>query len=269
MDVDHFRMKPGTAVGLKDIDPRSTKGFDGDKIAGAARLEELVDRLEVLQEILYAQGTHRVLVVFQAMDAGGKDGTIRVVFDGVNPQGVRVASFKRPSDVELAHDYLWRAHAEVPANGEITIFNRSHYEDVLVVRVHELVPEARWRRRYRHIRDFEQLLVDEGTTIIKVFLHVSLEEQAKRLQERIDDPSKRWKFAKADLNERRHWQDYQRALEEAINETSTKDAPWYVVPADRNWFRNLVVAEIVVDTLERLKLAYPPAEEGVEGLVVT
>ena len=218
---------------------------------------------------MYAQGSHRVLVVLQAMDAGGKDGTIRVVFDGVNPQGVRVASFKKPSEVELAHDYLWRCHAEVPASGELVIFNRSHYEDVLVVRVHEFVPEARWRRRYQHIRNFEELLTDEGTTIVKVFLHISKDEQATRLQERIDDPTKRWKFAKADLAERARWDDYQKAFEEALSETSTKAAPWYVVPADRNWFRNLVVAEILVETLEGLKLAYPPAEPGVEGLVVT
>ena len=268
MNVDQFRVKPGTTVNLHKLDPRSTAGFDGDKAAGERRLQQLVDRIETLQEILYAQGTQRVLVVFQAMDAGGKDGTIRVVFDGVNPQGVRVASFKKPSHAELAHDYLWRCHNEVPAAGEIVIFNRSHYEDVLVVRVHELVPEERWRRRYQHIRNFEQLLSDEGTTIVKVFLHVSKAEQAARLQARIDDPTKRWKFAQADLEERRHWDDYQNAFQDAIKETSTKHAPWYVVPADRNWFRNLVVAEVIVNILEGLKLAYPPAQDGVEGLVV-
>lgn len=269
MDTDAFKVKAGTSVDLGKIDPRSTPGWAGNKEEAANHLSEQIAKIVALQEVLYAQGTRRVLIVLQAMDGGGKDGTIRTVFDGINPQGVRVASFKGPTDAELAHDYLWRVHPHVPGSGEIVLFNRSHYEDVLVVAVHELVAEAHWRRRYRHIRDFEQLLTDEGTTVIKFFLHISKEEQRLRLQERLDDPRKRWKFTKADLAERERWSDYQHAYERAISETSTDDSPWYIVPADRNWFRNLVVAEIVSSTLEGLDLRYPPAESGLEGLKVT
>ena len=210
----------------------------------------------------------RLLVVLQAIDAGGKDGTIRSVFDGVNPQGVKVTSFKKPSAEELAHDYLWRVHHHTPAAGEIAIFNRSHYEDVLVVRVHGLVPEPRWRARYRHIREWERMLHDEGTTIVKLFLHISKDEQRERLQERIDDPTKRWKWHPGDLAERQRWDDYQLAFAEAIAETSTDRAPWFVIPANRNWFRNLVVSGILVETLEAMAPRIPEAPPGVEGTVV-
>jgi PPK2 family polyphosphate:nucleotide phosphotransferase len=268
MDISSFRVPEGARFRLAKIDPDSLPGFSGTKEEGKARLAKAVARIEELQEILYAQGKHRVLVVFQAMDAGGKDGTIRVVFDGVNPQGVRVASFKKPTEPELAHDYLWRVHAHVPANGELVIFNRSHYEDVLVVRVRGLVPKATWKRRYQHIRDFERMLTEEGTTIVKFFLHISADEQAKRIQERIDTPSKQWKFSAADLDERKLWPDYQAAFEAAIGETSTRAAPWYVIPANRNWFRNLVVAEVMVKTLEGLKLAYPKPVENLDAIEV-
>jgi PPK2 family polyphosphate:nucleotide phosphotransferase len=269
MDIDRFRVEPGSKIRLDDVDPRSTAGFAGDKAAGRARAAELTAELAALQGLFYADGRHRLLVVLQAPDAGGKDGVIRAVFRGVNPQGVSVTSFKAPTDEELAHDYLWRVHQHVPESGHITIFNRSHYEDVLIVRVHGLVPEPRWRKRYGHIRAWEEMLHDEGTTIVKCYLHVSPEEQRRRLQERIDEPRKAWKFRKADLDERARWDDYRAAYEDAIAETATRHAPWYIVPADRNWFRNLVLGELLVQTLGRLDLRYPPPEPGIAGLKVT
>jgi PPK2 family polyphosphate:nucleotide phosphotransferase len=269
IDTSPFRVQEGAPVDLDAVDPSSTAPFDGDKDAGRDATKALNERLEDLQELLYAEARHKVLVVLQATDTGGKDGTIRHVFEHVNPQGVKVASFKRPTDRELAHDYLWRVHAHTPGAGEITIFNRSHYEDVLVVRVHDLVPEERWRARYRHIREWERMLADEGTTIVKFFLHISADEQRERLQARLDTPEKRWKFDKGDLAEREHWDDYRAAFTEALAETSTDRAPWYVVPADRKWFRNLVISQVMVDTLEGLDMDYPTAEEGLSGLTVT
>jgi PPK2 family polyphosphate:nucleotide phosphotransferase len=264
-----FVVVPGTKVNLREHDPRATPGFDGAKDEGKARHAQLNERLEVLQEALYAEGRQRLLVVLQAMDAGGKDGTIRNVFDGVNPQGVRVTSFKQPTTTELAHDFLWRVHAHAPACGEIAIWNRSHYEDVLVARVHDLVKERTWRARYQHIVAFEQLLTDEGTTIRKFFLHIGKDEQRERLQERIDDPKKRWKWSSRDLDERARWDAYQQAYEDALAATSTAAAPWFLVPADRNWFRDLVVSEILVETLEAMNIRLPEGEPGIEGLQVT
>jgi PPK2 family polyphosphate:nucleotide phosphotransferase len=195
------------------------------------------------------------------MDTAGKDGTIRAVFEGVNPQGVRVANFKVPSPNELAHDYLWRVHAQTPARGELVIFNRSHYEDVLVVRVHELVPQEVWKKRYGQIVEFERMLVEEGTTILKFYLHIDQEEQKKRLIERIDDPTKQWKFNPGDLDERKLWVQYMDAYEEMLEKTSTKSAPWYAIPSNANWYRDLVVARVIVDTLKGFKMEYPhPAE---------
>ena len=258
--MDRYRIASGAKVNLH-FRPTDDAGAAGiEKSAGREETKVLNERLEELQELLYAEGKHRVLIVLQAMDAGGKDGTIRHVFDGVNPQGVTVASFKRPTHAELAHDYLWRVHPHVPANGMISIFNRSHYEDVLVVRVHDLVPEPRWRRRYEHIRAFEQTLVDEGTTVLKFMLHISPEEQAERFQSRLDEPHKRWKFSMGDLGERERWAEYMAAFEEAISETSTDSAPWYVIPADRKWYRNLVISRIIVRTLEGLEMKHPPAD---------
>jgi PPK2 family polyphosphate:nucleotide phosphotransferase len=265
---DRYRVRPGE-FDLRDHDPKDRAAFAGDKDTGKAVFAELNDRLEALQLAMYAEGKHRLLVVIQAMDAGGKDGTIRSVFGGVNPQGVKVACFKAPTPPELAHDFLWRVHPHVPGNGEIVIFNRSHYEDVLIVRVHGLVPEARWRARYQHIRAFEQMLADEGTHIVKFFLHISKDEQRERMQERIDDPNKRWKFNARDLEERQHWDDYMAAYAEALAATSTGTAPWYVIPADRNWYRDLVVSQILVDTLESLCIELPEADPKVAGLRVT
>jgi PPK2 family polyphosphate:nucleotide phosphotransferase len=207
--------------------------------------------------------------VLQGLDASGKDGTTRSVFTGVNPQGCRVHSFKAPTLTELAHDYLWRVHDVCPARGELAIFNRSHYEDVVAVRVRKLEPEHVWRRRYRHIREFERMLTDEGTSVVKVFLHVSQEEQRARLQERLENPEKRWKFRLGDLDDRALWNDFTAAYEDVLHETSTEWAPWYVVPADHNWSRNLAVAEILVGVLERLDPKLPEAEPGIEDVVVT
>ncbi|NIA24860.1 MAG: polyphosphate kinase 2 family protein [Gammaproteobacteria bacterium] len=263
------RVEPETAVRLSDRDPADATAFAGGKNAGRKKAEALNRRLEKLQELLYAEGKHRLLVVLQAMDTGGKDGTIQHVFDGTNPQGVKVASFKKPTPQELAHDYLWRVHPHTPGNGEIVIFNRSHYEDVLVVRVHNLVPPDIWSRRYDQINAFEKRLADEGTTILKFFLHISKEEQRRRLQARLDEPTKHWKFSRNDLAERKRWDAYTEAYEAVLSKTSTLWAPWYVVPADRKWYRNLVVSEVLVDTLERLDMRYPEAEEGLDQVVIT
>ena len=266
--VDRYRVRPGQRFRLADCDPEDNSAFDGERGAAEAEFAAINNRLEALQELLHAEGRHRVLVVLQAMDTGGKDGVIRKVFEGVNPTGVRVASFKVPTAPEMARDYLWRAHQQVPANGELVIFNRSHYEDLLVVRVHELAPEKRWRRRFDHIQAWEQMLADEGTTIVKIFLHISKDEQRQRLQDRLDDPEKRWKFSLGDLKEREHWNDYQAAYEEVIDRTSTDSAPWYVIPANRKWYRDLVICRILVATLESLAMTFPqPAD--LTGVVVT
>ena len=266
MDFSRYRVVPGSAVELSHWATDDNGALD--RKAAEERTDDLNNRLEDLQELLYAEGKHKMLVVIQATDTGGKDGTIRHVFDKVNPQGVKVASFKRPTDEELGHDYLWRVHQETPKTGEITIFNRSHYEDVLVVRVHDIVPEARWSRRYDHINAFESLLADEGTTIVKLFLHISKDEQRERLQARLDTPEKNWKFDKDDLVERERWDDYQEAFRVMLERTSTDHAPWYVIPADRKWFRNLLVSEIIVNTLEELKMQWPRPEEGITDLRV-
>jgi PPK2 family polyphosphate:nucleotide phosphotransferase len=266
--TERYRVAPGAAAGIEARDPRDRALFSGRKDEGKSVSRALNARLEELQELLWAEGKHRLLVVLQAIDAGGKDGTIRHVFDGTNPQGVRVAAFKRPTARELAHDYLWRVHPHVPGDGEIAIFNRSHYEDVLVVRVHSLVPEEIWRRRYEHIAAFEKLLSDEGTTIVKFFLHISREEQKERFQARLDEPHKRWKFSRGDLDERARWDDYQAAFEEALTRTSADHAPWYVVPADRKWYRNLVVSQVLVDTLEGLDMRYPEPEDDFADVVI-
>lgn len=268
VDTGRYRVNEGEAAGLASRDPSDQSLFEGDKGAGKATLAKLNKRLEGLQELFYADGRHRFLVVLQATDTGGKDGTISSVFDGVNPLGVKVASFKKPTEAELAHDFLWRVHPHVPSNGEIVIFNRSHYEDVLIVRVHNLVPEERWRRRYQQIVDFERLLIEEGTTIVKFFLHISKDEQRERLQARIDDHQKRWKFSLGDLDERQRWNQYQDAFEEAISRTSTDSSPWYVIPANRKWYRDIVVATILVQTLEALELRFPKPEQDLSGLVV-
>jgi PPK2 family polyphosphate:nucleotide phosphotransferase len=258
--MNRYRVKPGSRVDLGEWDPDDKSAFPEGKNEGRKRLLELNQRLEELQELLYAEHKHKVLLVLQAMDTGGKDGTIRHVFEGVNPQGVRVASFKKPTPEELDHDFLWRVHKQVPGRGEVVIFNRSHYEDVLVVRVHSLAPKEVWSKRYEHINGFERMLVDEGTTILKFFLHIGLDEQKERLQARLDEPNKRWKFNPGDLGERKLWPKYMKAYEEAISKTSTEWAPWYIVPANRKWYRNLVVGTVIIEALENLNMRYPEPE---------
>jgi PPK2 family polyphosphate:nucleotide phosphotransferase len=262
--LDDLRVEPGSAPHLDKRDPGARVGA-ADKLRGLERLEQLVERLATLHNRLYAEATRSVLLVLQGMDASGKDGTIRTVFTGVNPQGCRVQSFNVPTAIELAHDYLWRIHNVCPARGEIVIFNRSHYEDVVSVRARKLVERKVWQRRYEHIRSFEKLLSDEGTTVLKVFLHLSRDEQRRRLQERLDNPEKRWKFRAGDLDDRALWNDFARAYEDALRETSTDWAPWYVVPADHNWSRNLAVAEILVAALERLDPRLPAPDPGSAG----
>ena len=267
LDIAPFLVTPGTEASLASRDPRAKQGFEGGKTEGKEALKPLNGILAELQTRLWAESKQKLLIVLQAMDTGGKDGTIRSVFEGVNPQGVRVWGFGVPTDWELAHDYLWRIHQLTPESGGITIFNRSHYEDVLIVRVKGLVPEQRWRKRYGHIVDFERLLADEGTTVVKLFLHISKEEQKERLEARLEEPDKRWKFNVDDLEDRKLWEDFALAYEEALSHTSTEHAPWYVVPADRKWYRNLVVASILIKTLETMDPQYPP-EPDLEGVVV-
>ena len=266
--MERYRVKEDEKIHLRDFDPGDAGKYSDAKDAGLELLGELNQDLEKLQELLYAEHKHRVLVVLQGMDTSGKDGVIRHVFEGVNPQGVRVASFKVPTPEEMDHDYLWRIHQQTPGKGEIVIFNRSHYEDVLVVRVHELVPETVWRKRYDQIRDFERQLVQEGTIILKFFLHIDLDEQKERLQARLDDPTKIWKFNPGDLKERALWADYVEAYEDAINKTSTLEAPWYIVPANKKWYRNLVIASVLVDALKKLDMKYPQPAGDLTGIVI-
>ena len=261
-------VKPGEKVNLSKWDPNDIGDFKGDKQKGLAEVAKLDKELDALQELLFAEHKHKVLVVLQAMDTGGKDGTIRHVFDGVNPQGVYVARFDVPTQEELDHDYLWRVHKLMPANGEIAIFNRSHYEDVLVVRVHNLVPPEEWEKRFDQINQFERYLADNGTMILKFFLHIDKDEQKKRLQARLDDPAKHWKFRLGDLEERKLWSDYMQAYEDVLSRTSTEYAPWFIVPANRKWFRDLVVSSVLVDALTSLKMKFPESEEKLDGVVV-
>ena len=253
---------------LADIDTSSTCSFVGDKSTTAAILDEMSARLTTLQTVLYAEQKHKILIVLQAMDTGGKDGVIRKVFSGINPQGVRIASFKAPTPPELAHDYLWRVHNQVPAKVELVLFNRSHYEDVLITRVHGWIDDATAKRRFRQINNFEAMLAEEGTTILKFFLHISKDEQKQRLQDRLDDPAKTWKFNIGDLAEREKWDDYQRVYEDAINQTSSPHAPWHIVPADRKWIRDLYVSSVLVKTLEDLKMTYPKPDNGLENVKI-
>jgi PPK2 family polyphosphate:nucleotide phosphotransferase len=266
--LEGMRIEPGAHPKLADRDA-AARPYGLGKQQGLTRLTEQVRKLGVLHARLAAEGSRALLLVLQGVDASGKDGTIRSVLASVNPQGCRIVSFKVPTATDLAHDYLWRVHAVCPQRGELGIFNRSHYEDVIAVRVRKLATEEVWRRRYEHIRAFEQLLADEGTTVVKVYLHVSKEEQGKRLQERLDDPEKRWKFRLGDLDDRERWDEFTEAYEDAIRETSTDWAPWHVVPADRNWLRNLAVAEILVEALDRLDPEFPPPDPQLEGIEVT
>jgi PPK2 family polyphosphate:nucleotide phosphotransferase len=254
--LQRFKVQPGSRVKLKDIDPAFKDGFEGHE-APEEKIAQFQKRLRELQVLLYAQQWQSLLICLQAVDTGGKDGTINHVLGSMNPQGCRVAAFRQPSAEERAHDFLWRAHRAAPAKGEVVIFNRSHYEDVLVVRVHNLVPENVWTRRYDLINAFEKGLVEHDTLILKFFLHISKEEQLKRFGDRLDDPSKQWKISEADYKERPFWNDYVSAYEDALSRCSTEHAPWFIIPANHKWFRNLAVARIVVEHLETMNMKYP------------
>jgi PPK2 family polyphosphate:nucleotide phosphotransferase len=260
-------VKPGTKVSLKDYDPEDTGRFhSADEID--ALLKDQLDELVRLQNLLYAENRRALLLILQGMDTSGKDGTIRHVMAGLSPQGVVVKPFKAPNQEELAHDFLWRVHKAVPRHGEIGIFNRSHYEDVLVVRVHELVPKKVWKRRYQQINQFEKILVDNGTIILKFFLHISKDEQKNRLEERLKDPTRYWKFSKSDIEERQYWSAYRKAYEAALSKCSTPWAAWHIVPANHKWYRNLVVAETIVQTLRDLDMKFPEPAEDLSKVVV-
>ncbi|MDZ4804992.1 MAG: polyphosphate kinase 2 family protein [Candidatus Eisenbacteria bacterium] len=254
--TERLRVKPGRTIVLSDYDSDATPGCrrkeDVDEI-----FEETTTRLAELQYLLYAESKRSLLIVLQAMDTGGKDGTIRHVMTRLNPAGCDVNAFKAPTAPELAHDYLWRIHRAVPPKGEIGIFNRSHYEDVIVVRVHKLTPRSVWEKRFEQINQFERFLVENDVTIIKIFLNISKGEQKRRLEDRIKDPKKHWKLSPADLAERKHWSQYQRAYEEALGRCSTKWAPWFIIPADKKWYRNHAVSQIMLETLESMKLKFP------------
>jgi PPK2 family polyphosphate:nucleotide phosphotransferase len=262
------RVEPGLKVILSKCDPNDTSGYKGDKTDALVEIAKLVRKLDSLQETLYAEHKHKVLIVLQAMDTGGKDGTVRHVFSGINPSGVRVASFKQPTPEELDHDYLWRIHQMVPGKGEMVIFNRSHYEDVLIVRVHGLVPRKDWELRYDQINEFEKYLTQNGMTILKFYLHIDKDEQKERLKARLDDSSKHWKFSLADLQERKLWPDYMQAYQDVLNLTSTSWAPWYVVPANHKWYRDLVISTVLVQTLEDLKMKFPQTNVDLADVTV-
>jgi PPK2 family polyphosphate:nucleotide phosphotransferase len=266
-DYPRYRVEPGQPARLAERDPDETEHYTKKKET-ADELATARKRIGELQARLYAEHRRSVLIVLQAMDTGGKDGTIKGVFQGVNPQGCQVWSFKAPSTEERDHDFLWRYHQRVPPSGMIHIFNRSHYEDVLVVRVKSLVPEDVWRGRYDAINDFEEQLHASGVTLVKFFLHISRDEQRRRLESRLETPDKRWKFSRNDLTERAYWDDYQRAFDEALTRCSSPHAPWYVVPANQKWYRNLVVARTIADTLQAMDPQYPAAEEGLDQVIV-
>jgi PPK2 family polyphosphate:nucleotide phosphotransferase len=261
-----LRVTPGTKVKLSKWDAEDTLGWEKDHKMKAS-LEKAIERLDKLQYLLYAEHKRTLLIVLQGLDASGKDGTIRHVMAGINPQGCTVVSFKKPSADEMSHDYLWRIHKAVPEYGNIGIFNRSLYEDVLVVRVHNLVPKDVWSKRYDQINRFEELLHDNNVKIVKFFLHISKDEQKKRFQQRIDDPDRRWKISEADFDERKFWDDYTEAYETVLTKCSTDHAPWYIIPANKKWFRNLAVSHIVAETLEGMNMKFPPPTVDVKKLM--
>ena len=265
--LDKHRILPGQKVDLRKIDTDG-KDITEDRENCEKQFLERRTELITLGERLFAESKQKLLIVFQAMDGGGKDGVIRSVFEGTNPQWVEVTSFKKPSAEELARDFIWRIHKAVPAVGKIGVFNRSHYEDVLVVRVHNIVKEEVWKPRYKQINDFEEVLTSSGTRVLKFFLHISKQEQKQRIQERIDLPEKRWKFDPADLEKRKFWDEYRKAFEEMLEKCSTEEAPWYVVPADQNWYRDFVVASVIAETLRDMAPKYPDPPD-VSGIVIT
>ncbi|MDB5776632.1 MAG: polyphosphate kinase [Herbaspirillum sp.] len=262
------QFRPTSKFTLSDADAANKPLSSGDKVADRAKTVTLAQQIAEQQDILYADGKKKLLIVLQGTDTSGKDGAINGVFEGVNPQGIHVASFKAPATIELRHDYLWRIHQQVPQQGQIAVFNRSHYEDVLITRVHDWIDRDECARRYAQIRDFERMLSETGTTILKFFLHISKDEQKLRLQQRIDDPEKHWKFDPQDLAERQHWNDYQKAYEDAIRETDTDAAPWHIIPADSKTHRNLAVASVVLAALQDMGLRFPPAKPELKGMIV-
>ena len=266
MSNEH-QLKPGKTIRLEAMTTKA-KSYHDDRENAEREFSALRGELAELQRLVYADGKHKILIVLQAMDAGGKDGTIRSVFLGVNPQGVRVTSFKGPSENELAHDFLWRIHQAVPAAGTIGVFNRSHYEDVLVVRVENIVPKNVWEARFEQINQFERLLAETGTTVLKFYLHISKAEQAKRFQARLDDPRKNWKFSLDDLEKRKKWDDYMAVYEDALNRCTTDWAPWYVIPSDQKWYRDLAIARVLVNTIRELKLEFPKPSIDLSGVRV-
>jgi PPK2 family polyphosphate:nucleotide phosphotransferase len=258
-------VRPGKKVKLRKFDPDDTLGWDkGHKTKDS--LEKSLQKLDSLQYLLYAEHKRALLVVLQALDAGGKDGTIRHVMSGVNPQGCSVTGFKSPSSEEAAHDFLWRIHKAVPKHGDIGIFNRSHYEDVLIVRVHNLVPKDVWSKRFDEINQFEEMLARNDVKTLKFFLHISKDEQKKRFMERIDDPDKRWKVSLADFQERKFWDEYTNAYEDVLTKCSTEDSPWFIIPSNKKWFRNLAVSHVIAETLENLKMKFPAPTIDVKRL---
>jgi len=268
MNFSKYRVKPGSKVDLKDWDPDDKSASPGNKEEDEKRLTELGGRIDELQELLYAEAKRGILVVLQGMDTSGKDGTIRHVFREIDPLGVRAVRFKTPTEDELAHDFLWRVHPHAPGKGELVIFNRSHYEDVLVVRVHRLIDEAECRLRYDAINAFERLLVDNNTVILKFYLHISKDEQRQRLQARLDDPKKQWKFNVNDLTERKLWSDYMKAYTDALAATSTDWAPWYIVPSNSKMNRNLFISSVLLETLDGLKMRYPKPKQKLDEIEV-
>lgn len=254
---EKYRVPQNQTVDLRNIPSRDEDAFPEGKAVGYKHLDTLSQQLADLQHCLYAEHKHRLLIVLQGMDTSGKNGTVRHVFKHVTPQAVNVASFSRPTPIELDHDYLWRIHQHTPARGEIVIFDRSHYEDVTAVRVNKLAPENVWRKRFKHINDFEELLTDEGTVILKFLLHISQEEQKARLKSRLANRSKQWKFDTSDLEARNKWDDYMEAYNDVLNLTNNENAPWFVIPADQKWLRNLIIAEILVDVLNEFEMDYP------------
>jgi PPK2 family polyphosphate:nucleotide phosphotransferase len=263
--VKRFKVVPGTKVRLKDIDP-GFKDHGKSRDGAADEIEQDRDNLRSLQERFYADGRRSLLICLQGLDAGGKDGTINHILGAMNPQGCRVVGFKQPSAEEAAHDFLWRAHHATPPKGSVAIFNRSHYEDVLIVRVHNLVPKEVWSRRYKQINAFEKELVDSNTDILKFYLHISEKEQLRRFEDRLDDPTKRWKISESDYAERKSWDEYMAAYEEVLSRCSTPHAPWFVIPSDHKWFRNLAIARVVVEHLEGLDLKFPKPSVSLERI---
>ena len=267
--LQRYWVKPGSKVDLAKIDPGEKVLFNGaDKSEFEVQFRELQDQLQEQQKMLFAQNQHRILVVMQAMDTGGKDGCIKHVFSHIDPQGIHVRSFKKPTEEELSYDFLWRVHKKVPPRGQMVIFNRSHYEDIIAVRVKKLFPDEVWKRRQRHVVDFERMLAEEGTTIVKIFLHISKAEQKQRLESRLQNPVKHWKFNPDDLADRARWDDFMRAYEDVMEKTSTSFAPWYIVPADRKWYRNLCVARIMLDTARKLDMRLPKIDWDPAGIVI-